>query len=63
MNSPCGIIQKALLGTGDIIVHISCDKLATVLVPLPPIAEQQRIVERIAEYLPLIENGKTLASA
>ena len=49
LNSPYAIQQKAMLGTGDIIVHISCDKLASILVPIPPIHEQQRIVSRIEE--------------
>jgi type I restriction enzyme S subunit len=49
MNSPYAIQQKALLGTGDIIVHISCDKLSSIFAPLPPFAEQRRIVERIEQ--------------
>jgi type I restriction enzyme S subunit len=51
MNSPYGILQKSLLGTGDIIVHISCDKLGSILAPLPPLKEQQRIVDRIETLL------------
>jgi type I restriction enzyme S subunit len=53
MNSPYAIQQKALLGTGNIIVHISCDKLASILVPLPPFAEQQCIAMKINELLPI----------
>jgi type I restriction enzyme S subunit len=49
MNSPYAIQQKAVLGTGDIIVHISCEKLASILIPLPPLAEQGQIVSRIEE--------------
>jgi type I restriction enzyme S subunit len=55
MNSPYAIHKKALLSTGDIIVHISCEKLASILVPIPPLAEQRRIVQRIEELLPFIE--------
>ena len=47
MNSPYAIQEKMILGTGDIIVHISCGKLAFILIPLPPIAEQRRIVSSI----------------
>jgi type I restriction enzyme S subunit len=49
LNSPYAIQQKSLLGTGDIIVHISSGKLASILVPLPPLAEQYRIVDQIEE--------------
>jgi type I restriction enzyme S subunit len=59
MNSPCAIQQKALLGTGDIIVHISCDKLASVLVPIPPLGEQDRIVAQLEELLPLLSDCVT----
>jgi type I restriction enzyme S subunit len=55
MNSPCAIAQKALLGTGDIIVHVSCDKLASIFAPLPPLAEQARIVKKIEELSPLFD--------
>jgi type I restriction enzyme S subunit len=63
LNAPCGIQQKSLLGTGDIIVHISCDKLASILVPLPSLAEQQRIVEHIDKLLPLFDINKMPSSA
>jgi type I restriction enzyme S subunit len=53
MNSPYAILQKTLLGTGDIIVHISCDKLSSILVPLPPLAEQNRIVDQTSQLLPI----------
>jgi len=55
MNSPYAIQQKAFLGSGDIIVHISCDKLASILVPIPPRTVQHRIVESIGKLLPIIE--------
>lgn len=55
INSPFGVTQKMLRATGDIIVHISNDKLASLLIPLPPLAEQQRIVAKIEQTLPLIE--------
>ena len=37
------------MATGDIIVHISGDKIGSILIPVPPLAEQDRIVARIAE--------------
>ena len=39
-------------------VNISQDKYKTVLVPLPPLAEQKRIVARLEELLPLCERLK-----
>ena len=54
INSPYSIMCKSKLATGNIIVHISNDKLASVPIPLPPLAEQKRIVAKIEEFLPLI---------
>lgn len=55
MNSPFAISHKSKLATGNIIVHISNDKLASIPLPLPPIEEQHRIVSRLNELLPLCE--------
>ena len=58
LNSPYAINIKSNLATGDIIVHISCDKLASILIPLPPLSEQKRIVDKLEEILPLVEKYK-----
>lgn len=55
INSPYGIMCKSKLATGNIIVHISNDKLASIPIPLPPLAEQKRIVEKIEELLPIVD--------
>lgn len=47
LNSPYAIERKKQLATGDIIVHISGDKIGSILLPLPPLAEQKRIVAKI----------------
>ena len=49
MASPYVVGRKVNLATGDIIVHISGNKLGTVLIPIPPLTEQQRIVDKILE--------------
>lgn len=53
----CLLLQriKELLATGDIIVHISADKLGSIPIPLPPVAEQQRIVKKNNRTLQSIE--------
>jgi len=49
LNSPYAISRKVDLATGDIIVHISGDKIGSILIPVPPLAEQDRIVCKIQE--------------
>ena len=58
INSNYFSSQKELLATGDIIVHISTDKLASIVIPLPPLAEQHRIVVKLEQLLHEIDNLK-----
>ena len=55
LNSPYSIEMKKRLATGDIIVHISTSKIGSFLLPVPPLTEQNRIVEKIKELVPHIE--------
>ena len=55
INSPYGIECKSLLATGQIIVHISNDKLASIQIPIPPLSIQKAIVAKIEELLLLID--------
>ena len=55
MSSPYAIGRKVNLATGDIIVHISGDKVGSFLIPVPPLAEQDRIVAQINELEPIIQ--------
>ena len=63
MASPYIIGHKVALATGDIIVHISGDKLGTILLPVPPLAEQDRIVARIQVAELVVENYAHKATA
>ena len=63
MASPYIIARKVALATGDIIVHISGGKLGTILLPVPPLAEQERIVACIQEAELVIENYAIKATA
>jgi len=47
MAAPYVICRKVELATGDIIVHISGDKLGSIMIPVPPLNEQDRIVTAI----------------
>jgi type I restriction enzyme S subunit len=58
INSTYFSSKKEVLATGDIIVHISTDKLASIPIPFPPLAEQHRIVAKIEELLQKIEGLK-----
>ena len=40
---------------GAVVKNLNIDKVAESIFPLPPLAEQRRIVERIEEYLPVIK--------
>ena len=62
MYSDYAIGQKVEVATGDIIVHVSCDKVGKFLLPLPPLAEQKRIVEKLDKLFPLCDAmGKDIA--
>ena len=59
MSSPYVISRKVHLATGDIIVHISGDKIGSILLPIPPLEEQERIVARIEEIKTLLSRYNT----
>ena len=54
INSPYGLSCRRNLATGDIIVHMSNDKLSAIIIPVPPISEQKRIVDKIIKINQLL---------
>jgi len=58
LNSPNVNAQKSALATGNIIVHISNSKLEKILVPIPPIKEQQEIVDKVEYYFSFVDEYK-----
>lgn len=55
MYAPYMISQKTIGSSGNIIVHTSTSKVGDFLFPLPPLAEQHRIVEKIEQTLPIVK--------
>ena len=58
MCSPYAVNCKIKLATGDISVHISGEKIGSILMPVPPLPEQKRIVEKIEELMTFCEKLK-----
>lgn len=54
--SPFCISQKSATAKGNIIVHTSADKIGDYYVPLPPVEEQQRIVDKIKILFEKLDN-------
>ncbi len=56
-----GLYLAANVGTGA--KHINVATVKEMLIPLPPLAEQHRIVERVGELMPLVEEYGKLEDA
>ena len=55
------LYRAANVGTG--VKHINVSMIKTLLIPLPPLVEQCRIIERVNELMPLIEEYGGLEDA
>ncbi|MBQ6471645.1 MAG: restriction endonuclease subunit S, partial [Victivallales bacterium] len=57
--SPFMISQKAAVCTGGMIVHMGKSALGNLLIPLPPLEEQKRIVAKVEELLGVVRGLRT----
>ena len=60
MNTPfyCSQLKDSVSGTGQ--PNVNAQSLSELLIPLPPLAEQHRIVARLEEILPQLQYKTTL---
>lgn len=60
LNTNIAIKQKSAMAQGDAIVHISTESIGKVLVPFPPLPEQQRIAKALSDVDALISTTEKL---
>ena len=60
LNTNIAVKQKSAMAQGDAIVHISTESIGKVLVPLPPLTEQQRIAKALSDVDALISTTEKL---
>ena len=65
IDSPVGFawIEKVKVGGGTHTFKINLGDIPDFILPLPPLAEQRRIVERVNELMPLVEGYGVLEDA
>ena len=56
MNTNFVQYQKSLSGRGEIIVHIYSKNIKEIVIPLPPISEQNQIVKHLDDHIQQIEH-------
>lgn len=55
LSSPMVFSQFSKRAAGAVVNNLNVDKVGSTIIPLPPLAEQKRIVAKIEELLPLCE--------
>lgn len=60
IQSPLGYKELMSISSGTAMLKLNKTDLKTLLIPVPPLEEQIRIVEKIEEILPLIEGIKEM---
>ena len=60
MNHPIVSVQKARMGRGGVVVHISTNNLAQVQIEIPPIVEQNAIAEVLSDVDGLLNTLEAL---
>ncbi len=58
LSSPVVFHQFQVSAAGAVVQNLNSDKVAQTVIPLPPLAEQKRIVAKLEELLPLCERLK-----
>lgn len=62
LSSPVFFQQFLNLVSGAVVKNLNAEKVRSVLIPLPPIAEQKQIVEKIEELMKMVKELKTIIS-
>ncbi|MBM6683674.1 restriction endonuclease subunit S [Collinsella intestinalis] len=57
------VVRVKSATTGSTMIHVSMEHMKPRLLPLPPLAEQRRIAERVSELMPLVEGYGELEDA
>jgi len=56
LNSKCAIDQRTKMATGHTVVHVGVKNLAKIKIPIPPLAEQERIVTILDKFDALVND-------